>query len=209
VTDLFDANLLKFLLAVFVIELTPGPNMGYLAALSLSNGRAAGLAATVGVAAGLTIHAIAAAFGAGTLVAASPAIYEALRWAGVLFLLWLAWEGWADAETSPARAKPNSGHRGLVWRGFVTNVLNPKSILFFVAVIPRFLEPEKGSLYQQLALLGLLYVVVATLVHTCVVLLAAHAGKLVSGERSRLIRRVLSLGLVAIAIWLAWGTRRP
>ncbi|BCJ90940.1 threonine transporter RhtB [Terrihabitans soli] len=207
-TDVIDANLAKFLLTVFVIEITPGPNMGYLAALSMTRGRAAGLAATAGVAAGLTVHAVAAAFGAGALISASPILYEALRWAGVLFLIWLAYEGWRDAETSPAQAAGGGDAHGLFWRGLVTNVLNPKSVLFFVAVVPRFIEEERGGIFQQLALLGILYVAVATVIHASVVVLAARAGGLISGERGRAIRKVLSLGLVAIAIWLAWDTRR-
>lgn len=207
-TDLADANLAKFLLTVFIIEITPGPNMGYLAALSMARGRGAGLAATAGVAAGLSVHALAAAFGAGALIAASPILYEALRWGGVLFLIWLAYEGWRDAETSPAKAHGAEPPRGLFWRGFVTNVLNPKSVLFFVAVMPRFLDAERGGIFQQLALLGILYVGVATLVHATVVLLAARAGLVISGARGRIIRKILSLGLVVIAIWLAWDTRR-
>ncbi|MFC5068769.1 LysE family translocator [Flaviflagellibacter deserti] len=206
----FDAQLPNFLLAVFVIEITPGPNMGYLATLSLTRGRAAGLAATAGVAMGLSVHAIAAAFGVGALIASSAIVYEILRWAGVVFLLWLAYEGWTEStENSPARTASVEDHRGLFWRGFVTNVLNPKSVLFFVAVMPRFLEPERGSLFVQLAVLGLIYVLVATAVHASVVLVAAHAGAYIAGDRSRMIRRVLSLLLVVIAGWLAWETRRP
>ena len=85
-------TLLAFILTCLVIELTPGPNMAYLALLSASIGRRAGFAATLGVALGLLIVGLAAALGLAAVIANSRLLYEALRWAGVLYLFWLAWE---------------------------------------------------------------------------------------------------------------------
>lgn len=201
--------LLEFLVAVLVIEITPGPNLGYLAALSATRGRAAGLAAAAGVALGLSTHAVAAAFGVGALIAAHAWTYELLRWSGVAFLVWLAYEGWVgERGTSPADASRQCGRAGLFWRGYWNNVLNPKSALFFVAVVPRFIDPEHGSTHR-LALLGAIYVGVATAVHTGVVLLAgALRPFLTGGDRQRVVRRGLSVFLLLLALWLAWGTRR-
>src|SRR5215213_6504182 len=188
--------LFEFLVAVLVIEITPGPNLGYLAALSATRARVAGLAATAGVALGLSTHAVAAAFGVGVLIADHAWAYELLRWAGVAFLVWLAYEGWVgERETSPADAPSRDGRAGLFWRGYWNNVLNPKSALFFVAVVPRFLDPGHGST-SRLALLGAIYVGVATAVHTGVVLLAgALRPFLAGGNRQRLVRRGLSASL--------------
>jgi threonine/homoserine/homoserine lactone efflux protein len=95
----------EFILAVFLLELTPGPNMAYLATLALARGRAAGLYATLGVGLGLSVHAVVTVFGAGTLIQHYPWLYEALRWTGVAYLLFLAWEGWwSEKENSPERA---------------------------------------------------------------------------------------------------------
>ena len=95
-------TLFAFAATCFVIELTPGPNMAYLAVLSTSNGRRAGFAATLGVSLGLLIVGLAAAVGLTAIIVNSRWIYEALRWSGVLYLLWLAWEGWrGEEETSP------------------------------------------------------------------------------------------------------------
>src|SRR5690242_7760339 len=94
---MIEKSLFAFALAVALIELTPGPNMGYLAVLAASAGRRAGLAATAGVAAGLLGVGVASSLGLAAIVAASNLIYEILRWGGVLYLLWLAWEGWRDA----------------------------------------------------------------------------------------------------------------
>lgn len=201
--------LVEFLVAVLVLEITPGPNLGYLAALSATHGRRAGLAATAGVALGLSMHAVAAAVGVGALIAAHPWAYELLRWAGVAVLVWLAYEGWVgEREAAPAAALSGPSCAGLFWRGFWTNLLNPKSALFLVTVVPRFLEPtHQGTL--RLALLGAIYVSVATAVHGTVVLLAATLQPhLAGGRRGVIVRKTLAVVLLLIAAWLAWGTRR-
>src|ERR1043165_1033597 len=93
-----------FLLAALLLELTPGPNMTYLATLALSRGRTAGFVATLGVACGLAVHAIVAGLGMGVLIQQHRLLYEVLRWIGVGYLLFLAWEGWRTKnETSPER----------------------------------------------------------------------------------------------------------
>jgi threonine/homoserine/homoserine lactone efflux protein len=109
----------EFILAVFLLELTPGPNMAYLATLALVRGRAAGLYATLGVALGLSVHAVVTVFGAGTLIQHYPWLYEILRWTGVAYLFFLAWEGWwSEKENSPERADLFSTAGPLFLRGF-------------------------------------------------------------------------------------------
>ncbi len=202
--------MLEFTLAVFLLELTPGPNMAYLATVALSRGRRAGLLVTAGIAAGLSLHAVAGAAGLGALVHQQPALYELLRWAGVIFLVWLAIEGWTlTMENSPAKISSGSPQANLFWRGFWSNVLNPKSILFFVTVVPRFVPSAEGSHSARLALLGFIYVAVATAIHSTIVLAAATLQPwLVVGRRSIVTRRTLSVLLFGIALWLAWTTGR-
>ena len=204
--------MLEFLVAVLLLELTPGPNMGYLATLSLQRGWQAGLAVVVGVAAGLAVHAVLAALGVGSLIAASPRLYEILRWAGVLFLVYLAWEGWrGEAERSPGHADPDGHPNRLFFDGFVANVLNPKSMLFFVSVMPQFVASAAitGRPQVDMLALGLIYVAIATLVHTSIVLAAARLRPvLVAGRNRDLVRKCLSLALLMVAIWLAFSTRR-
>jgi threonine/homoserine/homoserine lactone efflux protein len=200
----------EFIVVVLFLELTPGPNMAYLAALTLDRGRAAGLLAVVGIAAGLSIHAIVAAFGLGALIGKAPSVYEVLRWLGVAYILFLAWEGWQPPkENSPAHAGGTSG--SLFWRGFFSNVFNPKSIMFFVSVVPGFVRYEPGdrSLPVQIALFGIIYVAIATIIHASIVMLASQLRPwLMTGSRQNAIRRFLSLALVLVAAWLAWTTRR-
>ena len=180
--------------------------MTYLAVLSASHGRRAGFAATLGVGLGLLIVGAGAALGLAAVISNSRPLYEVLRWAGVLYLLWLAWEGWRDAaETSPGRVTVVDG-RGFFWRGVVTNLLNPKAAVFYVAVLPTFVEPSKPVL-AQMVLLSVVYVGVATLIHLLIVGLAGAAGGFVSSRSGFGLRRGLSLALAAIAIWFAFATR--
>jgi threonine/homoserine/homoserine lactone efflux protein len=200
----------EFVVAVLLLELTPGPNMAYLATLSLARGRVPGFVATAGVAFGLAVHAILAALGAGVLIQKFPFIYEALRWIGVGYLLFLAWEGWqTQAETSPGRADLRSATGPLFLRGFLSNIFNPKSIIFFVSVVPRFVETVAGALPIQMTVLGSLYVGIATMVHATIVVMAVQLKPwLIDGQRRDITRRTLSVALALVAVWLAWTTRR-
>ncbi|MEW6449070.1 MAG: LysE family translocator [Pseudomonadota bacterium] len=204
-------ELWTFLVAVAILELTPGPNMGYLASLAMTRGRVAGLIATAGVACGLAVHAVVAGLGAGALIQNSVLLYEVLRWIGVGYLLFLAWEGWRPAtENSPEKADLSDAG-ALFVRGFLSNVFNPKSILFFVTVIPRFIGTDPGdrSIPFQMTVFGVLYVGVATAVHALVVTLAAQLRPwLAEGSRRLWTRRILSIALALMAVWLAWSTKR-
>ena len=197
----------SFALTSLVIELTPGPNMAYLAVLSAGQGRRVGFAATLGIALGLLIIGLASALGLAALISSSRFLYEALRWGGVAYLLWLAWDGWRDAtETSPSRMQGDDANTQYFVRGLVTNLLNPKAALFYVAVLPRFVEAGRPALWQTV-FLSVVYVVIATAVHTTIVSLAGAARPfLEDADRSRVVRRTLSLVLAAIAIWFAFNT---
>lgn len=200
---------LTFALTSLVIELTPGPNMAYLAILSATAGRRAGFAATAGVALGLLVVGLGAALGLTALIASSPLLYQTLRWAGALYLLWLAWEGWhGEKDVSLTNADRVIDHARFFARGFITNLLNPKAGLFYVAVLPTFVDDAK-PLVSQTVSLSVIYVAVATVIHGSIVLLADAARPWLENEqRSTIARRVLSLLLVAIAIWLLVTTRR-
>jgi threonine/homoserine/homoserine lactone efflux protein len=202
----------EFILAIVLLEVTPGPNMVYLATLALARGRAAALYATLGVALGLSVHAVVTVFGAGTLIQHYPWLYEILRWTGVAFLLFLAWEGWwSEKDNSPERADLLSAVGPLFLRGFLSNVFNPKSILFFVSVVPTFVRSAPGDLAfpLQMSIFGVLYVGIATAIHATIVMLAGELRPwLVEGPRQLLVRRILSIALAFVAVWLIWTTRR-
>jgi threonine/homoserine/homoserine lactone efflux protein len=166
-----EKSLLAFALTATIIELTPGPNMGYLAVLAASVGRRAGLVATAGVALGLLGVGIASSLGLAAIVAASNLIYEALRWSGVIYLLWLAWQGWRDAPWDIAKPVDATAHAEFFLRGLITNLLNPKAGVFYISVFPTFVD-EAQPLLAQTAILLTIYVAIATIVHSAVVISA-------------------------------------
>jgi threonine/homoserine/homoserine lactone efflux protein len=199
--------LAQFAVAVLLIELTPGPNLAWLAALAATRGRRAGFAAVIGIAAGLGVHVLLVALGGGALLATTPWLAGVLTWVGVGYLLWLALDAWREAETSAAKVAAAAG-RGLIRDGFVTNVLNAKSLLFLLSVPTAFAgqQPMTGL---RLATLGMLYVAIATAVHSMVVLGASRAAPwLAAAQRRRRVQRLMALILVMVAAWLAWGAVR-
>lgn len=201
-------RILPFLAAACLIELTPGPNMAYLAALSASEGRSAGLRAVLGVTAGLAVYMLASVFGVAEMIAAVPLVYGMLRWAGVGYLLFLAWEAWRGAvDASPGHAQTAADHAPF-WRGFAANVLNPKAAVFYVTLLPGFIAPDHAAFWEQALILGSVHLLVSVVIHTSIVIGAARAGAIaLQGARSVMVRRVLSAGIAAIAVWLLWETR--
>ncbi len=202
------ADWLGFALAVFLIELTPGPNMAWLAALSMGEGRRAGFAATAGVALGLFINALAAALGLAFIVAASPWMWQFLRWGGGLFLLWLAWESWRDAgENSPALIAASGRSRRHFKSGLVVNLLNPKAMLFFVVVIPQFNHGQIPGFGLAISL-ALISILIASIVHLSIVLAGSRIGNWISDpSRTRTVRRAMALLIVGVAIWFIAAVR--
>jgi threonine/homoserine/homoserine lactone efflux protein len=187
-----------FLLASFLIELTPGPNMAWLAAKSLSDGRRAALFAVAGVGTGLALLGCLAALGVSAFIMGSPALYQTLRYAGFAYLLWLAWDTWRSPGQGDGAAELGSFRSGLI-----TNLLNPKAGLYYVVMMPRFIDPALSMpAGAQAAILVAGYVLVATGIHAAVVLLAAALRPwLMARDSMRTVRRALALSLVAVAVW--------
>ena len=192
--------LLEFLAAAVLIELTPGPNMAWLALLGASRGRVAALAAVAGVALGLSIAGAAAAFGVSALIGTTPWLFQALRWAGSLYLLYLAWDSWRDS-TAPLETQFDEPLRRYFGQGLLSNMLNPKAYLVFAAVLPQFVNPAQ-PLLTQLITLSALYVGVATAVHAAIALLAGSFNRFFADQsRARILGRVFAVLLAAVAIW--------
>lgn len=195
-----------FAFTSMLIELTPGPNMAYLAIVGVSQGRKAGYAAVAGVALGLAIVGVAAALGLAAAINASPLLYQALRWGGVFYLLWLAYDGWRDASEEIEHAPLGSSNALYFRRGLITNLLNPKAAVFYIAVLPGFVEPT-GAVVPQTLLLSATFVVVATAIHAAIVAAAGAMRPLLEDpRRSMIVRRGLSIALAMVAVWFAWKT---
>lgn len=195
-----------FALASILIELTPGPNMTWLAIVTVGEGRRAGYTAVLGVALGLALIGTAGALGATALIESSDLAYELLRWAGIGFLAYLAFDGWRDTNTAEQHSdRPDHTY---FLRGLLTNVLNPKAAAFYVTVLPAFVDGDR-PVAAQTAVLTATYVVVATAIHAGIVTAAGSIKPLLTDpDRERWVRRALSLLLAAVAIWFAFKTAR-
>lgn len=202
-------SLFAFVIACVIVEITPGPNMAWLAALSLSRGWRTGLAAVAGVGLGLSVYGIAAALGVATIIENSPFLYQALRWGGVAYLLWLAWDAWSTADDirPEGNIEDTDQHASAFRRGLITNLLNPKAAVFYVAMLPEFVNVAAGNVVAQTLTLSAIYVAIATAIHALIVLLANSVrGLVVQARKMKQVRRFLALALVGVAAWLAWAT---
>jgi threonine/homoserine/homoserine lactone efflux protein len=210
VFELLLPSLLSFALASLIIEAIPGPNQTYLAALTLQHGLRAGLAAVAGIALGLSVYGLAATLGIATLIEQSPLFYGVLRWAGVGYFLWLAWQNWRGEEGDAAQAaREGEVERMAFRRGLITNLLNPKAAVFYVAVLPGFIVSGGGPVLWQTFLLSTVFVSVATFTHLVVVFAAGRLRVyLEDPEWRRPVRRGLALLLAGVAIWFAYSTAR-
>jgi threonine/homoserine/homoserine lactone efflux protein len=183
--------------------------MAWLALTSASQGKRSGFAAVAGIALGLAILAAASAIGLAELAVRVPLAFHLLRYAGVAYLLWLAWKAWiGEKELSPdavGRVALGAWFR----HGLLLNLLNPKAAVFFIVVLPAYVS-QGTPVAGQTALLSATYVAIATAVHLVIVALAAQAhGWLSTESRARNVRRVFAVMLAAIAVWFLISTNQP
>ncbi len=201
-TDLYA----PFLLTTLLIELTPGPNMAWLALTSASHGKRSGFAAVAGIALGLALLAGASAVGLAELATRSPFVFGLLRYAGVAYLLWLAWKAWTGEDELSPDITNHDAFGAWFRHGLLLNMLNPKAAVFFITVLPAYIVASV-PIAPQTALLSASYVAIATAIHLIIVAFAGQAHNWISvGNRSHIIRRVFAGLLAAIAIWFLIST---
>lgn len=206
-------TLLLFALAAVLLVLTPGPNLLYLVSRTLCQGRAAGIASLAGTTTGFLVHIIAAALGLSAVFLAIPALYDAMRWAGAAYLLWLAWDAvrphGGGGLFTPRVLPPES--RWMLFRtGVLTSILNPKVALFYLALLPQFVDPARGSVLGQSLLLGAVQLVIAAVGDLMFVLLAARTARWLAQRPlwAKAQRWIMAGTFAAIAARLALDDRR-
>jgi threonine/homoserine/homoserine lactone efflux protein len=193
-------DLAGFALAVLLIELTPGPNMAWLAGLAATEGRRTGMSAAAGVALGLLASGTLAALGLAAMLAAAPALWHTLRFAGAAMMGWLAIEAWRGAGNSPEHGPTGDGTRRAFLTGALINLLNPKAYMVFVVVAPQFLNGEALSLGNAL-LLSVVSAVIATAIHCGIVLAGSKAQAWLSDSaRTRWVRRGFAVVILGVAV---------
>lgn len=197
---------LAFLVAAWVLIVTPGPDMLFVIGQTLAGGARRGWAALMGIYAGAMVHITLAASGVAALIAASPALFEALRIAGALYLLWLAQGALRAAWRGGARLQPAAPARAAFRDGFITNITNPKVILFFLAFLPQFVDPGRSPAWLQMLLLGPLVPIMATPFYGLLIAGADRAASRLSAF-SRWLDGVAGLLFLALGLRLLLGQR--
>jgi threonine/homoserine/homoserine lactone efflux protein len=203
--------LLGFALVSLGMVLTPGPNMIYLISRSITQGPAAGIVSLGGVALGFVFYMLCAAFGITALLFAIPYAYDALRFAGAAYLLWLAWQALKPNGRSPFQVKKlqADGPRKLFAMGFVTNLLNPKIAMLYLALLPQFIDPARGVLTQSLAL-GSIQIAISVSVNAMIALAAGSIALFLGTRPTWLLvqRWLMGAVLAGLAMKMAFEAKR-
>ena len=203
------AAFVAFLIAAFALNLAPGPDMLYVIGRSVGQGRKAGIVSSVGVFVGCWVHILAAAFGIAALLRSSPVAFNVVRYAGAAYLIYLGIKMLAQ-KTDLASQHLKAERLGTIFRqGAITNMLNPKVAIFFLAFLPQFVDARRGSVVLQILLLGLIFNVGGTLVNLAVAYAGGTLGELLRRNQSiaRLQRRFTGLIFVGLGLRLAWQRR--
>ena len=198
-------DLAGFALAVLLIELTPGPNMGWLVTLTLAEGRRAGLGAISGIALGLVANALLSVLAASLILAQGAALTQGVSVLAAAMMAWLAWEAWGvsgrEAGESSPTATPRASTQRHALAGFAINLINPKSALFIITVMPQFVPGGQPSFTQWLTMAAT-SVAIATAIHLALVFGAEQARSvLMAKDRAQTVRRVLALAMLGVGVW--------
>jgi threonine/homoserine/homoserine lactone efflux protein len=205
------STLILFAAAALVLTATPGPDMLLIASRSISQGRAAGFLTYAGIALGTYCHALAAAFGLSQLFMTVPAAFEAVRWAGCCYLLYLAYKTIRSEGTAfaPASTLKRLSGRRIFFAGLATNLLNPKMALFVIALFPQFVNAESGSMTAQMLVLASVLNGIGLVVNGAVIILGSQIRSRLGSMRRfpKLPQYMLATVFTGLACRLALQTR--
>jgi threonine/homoserine/homoserine lactone efflux protein len=204
--------LIAFAFISLGMVLTPGPNMIYLISRSITQGRLAGLISLGGVALGFVFYMLAAAFGLTALLFAVPYAYDTLRLAGAAYLLWLAWQALKPGGRSPFQVRKlaiDSPHR-LFAMGLLTNLLNPKIAMLYLALLPQFIDPAQGNVLVQSVVLGFTQISISVSVNAMIAMAAGSIALFLAQRPTWLLvqRWLMGTVLAGLAVRMAFETRR-
>ncbi|MBS9477875.1 LysE family translocator [Ancylobacter radicis] len=197
-------TLLVFVPAALALNLTPGNDMLFCLGQGMKSGPRAGVAASFGIATGVLLHTLAAGIGLAAVLATHPAAFEAIRWAGVVYLIYLAVQAFRAPSpllTSPGLAR---GSAAKAWRdAVVVSLLNPKVAVFVLAFLPQFVDPARGSTFVQFLILGAILNTGGTIINIAVGAFAGRLGGWI-GTRAHIAR---ALQMATGGIFLALAAR--
>ncbi len=201
-------TLVLFTLAAVALVVVPGSNMVLIAARSATHGALAGLATYAGIAAGSYLHALALALGLSQIFLAIPMAYDAVRIVGAIYLLYLAWQAFTAIPT--AHTQNREGLRASTWmvfrQGLLTNFLNPKVALFFLALFPQFIDPDQGSVAFQIMVLAMILNFAGLIIYGGMIMIITKSGRAISQSSTarRIGQQLTGIIFVGMAIRLAF-----
>ncbi|NMW20975.1 MAG: LysE family translocator [Chlorobiaceae bacterium] len=198
--------LFAFFSTSLILALSPGPDNLFVMAQSALKGRMAGLFVTLGLATGLIGHTAAVAFGLAALVRASTLAFSILKYIGAAYLLYLAWQAFRAGIATGSKEDFQALSRGNLYRrGIIMNLTNPKVSLFFLAFLPQFADPRRGSMTQQFFLLGGIFISATFIVFGLISFVAGGLGDKFSKSAfaQKIVNRTASVVFVGLAVKLA------
>ncbi len=198
------SRLWEYLIATILIILAPGPSVLFTIARAIAWGRVAAIATVIGNAVGMFLVSVLVALGIGPLLQRSEILYNGIQWAGGAYLIYLGYAAIAASKVDAADMQKTVGDKPSfftsVRNGFWVGVLNPKSVVFFAAILPQFIDQEKNNVTAQLLLLGAIFALIALISDGSYGLLAGTIRQWLAGDVKRLIFMRLTGGVVMIAL---------
>lgn len=203
--------LAPFLVAALALNLTPGADMTYVLARSVTQGRGAGMLSSLGIATGSVVHTVAAAVGVSAILMHSQTAFLAVKYAGVAYLLYIAWRALMEGRSAMAgpNGRPPAPLARVYGEGVLINVMNPKVALFILAFLPQFVDPAKGHVAAQIVILGTLFNIGGTAVNCAVAWAGSAAGQRLKASAGfeRALRWISATVFAGLAIRLAVSER--
>ncbi len=201
--------MILFLIATVSLNLSPGPDMLYVISRSLGQGRKAGIVSALGIGAGTLVHTSIAAFGLAAILVSLPIAFQIIKFAGAAYLVFLGLRMLLSKSTNsghPLVSKRSADLWTIFRQGVATNVLNPKVALFFIAFLPQFVDPTKGTIVPQIVLLGLIFDSSGTAWNIVIASIAGQAGNMLSKRSwfSRLQKILPGAILIALGFLVAF-----
>lgn len=203
---MIDSNLIiLFSIATFVLMITPGTDMVFVVSNALSSGKKAGVASILGVASGAYIHVILATLGVAAVISASPTIYNTLVLLGALYMAWIGWGIFNHHGIISSQDNlPQRTLKKVYIQGVMTNLLNPKAIIFTLSFFPQFISKDSGQVSEQMLLLGMILVIIMVLVELPLVFFASVIGERLN-ESEQLSKRLHQFAggiLIILALYI-------
>jgi len=205
-SDAIPSRLWEYLIATILIILAPGPSVLFTIARAVAWGRVAAIATVIGNAFGMFLVSVLVAFGLGPLLQSSKLFYNSIQWAGGAYLIYLGFSAIAASRVDAQGMQKTEGSKPSFFtslkNGFWVGVLNPKSIVFFAAILPQFVDQEKNNVTAQLLLLGAIFATIALISDGSYGLLAGTVRSWLAGDVKRLIFMRRFGGVVMIGLGL-------